>query len=79
MKTQPYAIQYFHRLNARQYDQAYDPDFIDECDLVLADLIQKAIRQSGLTSNELLLIYRCRKYNIFPKVNMYAHTVKKQK
>lgn len=42
----------------------------------LWELQNKAIKQSGLTENELVLICMCRKYGIFRKVNQYAHSLK---
>lgn len=40
-------------------------------------LREKALLESGLTENELTLIYICRKRGIFKKVNQYAHGLKK--
>jgi len=36
------------------------------------DLQSKAIEQTGLTCNEVNLIYVCRRYKIFRKINSYA-------
>jgi len=41
-------------------------------------LREKAVAQSGLTQSELNLIYMCRRYGIFTKVNTYAHKIKSQ-
>jgi len=45
--------------------------------VILMELSEKAVQQSGLTFNELTLISMCRKYNIFTKVNTYAHKIKR--
>lgn len=53
------------------------PDNAAESQLAaLYELRNKAIKQSGLTENELILVCMCRKYGIFKKVNQYAHRIK---
>lgn len=53
------------------------PDNAPEDQLnTMCELKDKAIEQSGLTENELALIYMCRKFKIFKKVNIYAHKIK---
>ncbi|MCL2229030.1 MAG: hypothetical protein FWC00_04345 [Firmicutes bacterium] len=44
--------------------------------LFLQDLKQKALKQSGLTENELSLISLCRKRGLFKQVNTYARRLK---
>jgi len=43
----------------------------------LIELRAKALTQSGLTCNELTLIWRCRRHNIFAKVYGYSLYLKK--
>jgi len=45
----------------------------------MKELRKKAIEQSGLTWNELVLISMCRKYGVFTEVNVYARKIKQVK
>jgi len=75
--TTPFLTQYCN-LRSEWHSTGICIDTASECQkMLLQELREKAIEQSGLTWNELTLISMCRRYGIFTEVNTYAHKIKK--
>ena len=51
-------------------------DVTEEQQILFQDLREKALTQSGLTFEELALIYTCRQYRNILKVKTYARAIK---
>ena len=72
MDNIPYLTQYCN-LKSEWRRNGIDIDNATESQREQIQKLQaKALKQSGLSLNELLMIARCRSYNIFKKVNTYT-------
>lgn len=68
----PFLTQYYFlisewKINGIDIDNATEGQALQ-----MQNLQKKAIEQSGLSLNELILIMRCRSHNIFKKINIYS-------
>ncbi|MCL2061407.1 MAG: hypothetical protein FWH03_02135 [Firmicutes bacterium] len=68
----PYLTQYYNLLSEWEISGICIDHATQDQLSSLHTLQAKAIKQSGLSRNELAFIVRCRKYRIFTKVNVYS-------
>ncbi|MCL2862236.1 MAG: hypothetical protein FWE22_07500 [Firmicutes bacterium] len=68
-----YFTQYCNALFELHNKRVDTENITDKDSAIISDLRKKAAEQSGLTENEIDLIYRCRRYRIFKKVNVFSY------
>jgi len=71
-KATPYLTQYCNLIAEWQINRINIDNADEEQKTIIQNLRTEAIKQSGLTNNELTLISLCRKYGIFKQVNVFA-------
>lgn len=72
IEVKPYAIQYFEFMEKVE-DYGLDIDTINIADIrLIRTLRQEAVKQTGLTLDELTMLDLCRRYDIFPIVFKYV-------